>query len=622
MRSSMKNLFCLSALLLLVSAPEAQDLHVYDGFDYGVTGTNRGVLNKKNGGFGWAGPWIGPKNLQDFAGWWKLDGDVKDLSPLKADGTLVGAKFSTDVPAAIKSWSTKSLAFAGKPDHVDLSAHVKKYALAGMGSISAWFKTAGTGAHVIVAASESREASREVRLFVEKGYLMYDVRGHSNSAGSLKSLALVNDGKWHHAAVTVDGHNKATLYLDGKQQVQAFQPFFNSLLFHDRMAIGRNVDSGGPQWFFTGLIDDVSIFGFVLSPAQVASLAQGKLPPLAMKPGAPPEDGPGIRAESLAGKNYPCGAFASRGFSPLGNRLKDNMMANRFFAKPLDMSVDATYYVSLLVRREDTTASPDEFWIRVREDNKSRIFIGWRNTGAFFCGGPGGFVNSTMIMKPKTTYFIVAKLKTGSSTPDQAFMKVFAPGDTVPASDASFNGMGTGANNWTVVTPPKSKNEKLNKIIIDPYGYNSIVDLDEIRVGTTWDSVTSLTFGKGCHGASIGQAGFPKTGSTSCAVTLSGGAPSKPAFLFLGLNKDKLGGLPLPLDLGSLGAPGCSLYLAPFQGFAATAGTGGAASFPVSIPNNPFLVGATLYWQWTSYDTKANALQLRFSDGLPMPILP
>ena len=44
------------------------------------------------------------------------------------------------------------------------------------------------------------------------------------------------------------------------------------------MAIGRNVDSGGGQWYFDGKLDDVAVWDTPLTCGQIAALAAGAAP--------------------------------------------------------------------------------------------------------------------------------------------------------------------------------------------------------------------------------------------------------------------------------------------------------------------------------------------------------
>jgi hypothetical protein len=209
--------------------------------------------------------------------YWDFESGVADQSGNGRDGVNQGAAFNADSPSLL-SGTQSMLLNNGNTDYIDLSAHVGDFAGLSEGTITGWFKTSGTGAHVILAASDSSDPGREIRLFIEGGSLRYDVRGDVSSAGQLVSSASVNDGQWHHAAVTVDGVGDALLYLDGVEVASQAEPFFDAVLDLNTMAIGRNVDSGGGQWYFDGHLDDVAVFSEVLTPAQILQIAAGTSP--------------------------------------------------------------------------------------------------------------------------------------------------------------------------------------------------------------------------------------------------------------------------------------------------------------------------------------------------------
>lgn len=114
------------------------------------------------------------------------------------------------------------------------------------------------------------------------------------------------------------------------------------------------------------------------------------------------------------------------------------------------------------------------------------------------------------------------------------------------------------------------------------------------------------TFGSACPTASgslprIGSTGSPNIG-TALDLNLSQVPPALPALLFLGISNTTWSGVPLPLDLGLVGMPGCDLLVSVEASIAAittAVGPGqGAASATLSIPNNGALVGLSLYAQW------------------------
>ena len=85
-------------------------------------------------------------------------------------------------------------------------------------------------------------------------------------------------------------------------------------------------------------------------------------------------------------------------------------------------------------------------------------------------------------------------------------------------------------------------------------------------------------------------------------------------FAFLGFDRDYLNGTPLPLDLSSIGAPGCMLYLDP--DFDALLGNHlGHVEWSIYIPDLPALVGMRFFTQGLVLDPAANPLGASFTNA-------
>ncbi len=148
------------------------------------------------------------------------------------------------------------------------------------------------------------------------------------------------------------------------------------------------------------------------------------------------------------------------------------------------------------------------------------------------------------------------------------------------------------------------------------------------RAGTTWSptgivknpayKITCLNPAGGGSAVGIPQiaaATMPEI-NKQFDVTLSGGAPNAPAFLFFGASNTALGVLPLPFDLGLIGASGCMVLTSSDVATPAVPiGAAGAATFSTVIPPSGSLVGNTLYLQWILIDIGANALGVITSNG-------
>ncbi len=74
--------------------------------------------------------------------------------------------------------------------------------------------------------------------------------------------------------------------------------------------------------------------------------------------------------------------------------------------------------------------------------------------------------------------------------------------------------------------------------------------------------------------------------------------------------------IPLPLDLGVIGAPKCNVLVDPLATGCTAGGTTGQATYMVPIPQDPNLKGVPVYFQGMAIDLGSNALGLTTSNGV------
>ena len=90
----------------------------------------------------------------------------------------------------------------------------------------------------------------------------------------ITSSAVINDGEWHHIATTYETGGLTRLYVDGVLAAAAI----SSPTVEDRGApllvggLYGVATAGAPSGRFTGLIDDVQVYGGLLSEQQILSL--------------------------------------------------------------------------------------------------------------------------------------------------------------------------------------------------------------------------------------------------------------------------------------------------------------------------------------------------------------
>jgi len=193
-----------------------------------------------------------------------------------AHGTIYGAEW-------IDGITGHALGFDGIDGYVDIPELADDFS---QFTVSLWFTTVVPGTPGYVESfSDNTMWQRyttgggdggEMSLATVNGRL----RGEFNlvqtgDARSLYSDALVTDGQWHHAAMTVSAKDRIVLFLDGRQvderNIQDDAEAINAS--HDvgsgRQSIGRSAVWWLATTYYTGAIDDVRSYGRPLCPAEI-----------------------------------------------------------------------------------------------------------------------------------------------------------------------------------------------------------------------------------------------------------------------------------------------------------------------------------------------------------------
>lgn len=138
------------------------------------------------------------------------------------------------------------------------------------------------------------------------------------------------------------------------------------------------------------------------------------------------------------------------------------------------------------------------------------------------------------------------------------------------------------------------------------------------RIGTV------APFGQGCAGTrgtppALGSQGRPVLGEVF-SIAASGLDPQGGVVLgMVGADRTAWLGLPLPLPLGALGMPGCSLWIAPTFSLSVPKARG-SASLPLRLPTDPAFAGASFYAQVLDVRRGANPIGLVSSNALAVRI--
>lgn len=146
-------------------------------------------------------------------------------------------------------------------------------------SYSGWFNTTdGGGANTIFSISDKAAGSEEAALDVDNNVLRFLARHNTLDNIDITSTATVDDGQWHHAAVTSSVGAGTILYLDGAPVSSS--PFavdiasFTANTANIVVNFGANDDNSAvKQWEYEGMVDEFSVYAFALTPADVAYIA-------------------------------------------------------------------------------------------------------------------------------------------------------------------------------------------------------------------------------------------------------------------------------------------------------------------------------------------------------------
>ena len=211
---------------------------------------------------------------------WTFDSDATDSSGT-SHGTLIN-QASIDTTDTTDNIGEGKLSLDGNNDYVDLSSSVSNFSSMSEGTISGWVKTSSSGTQTLFSISDSASGNDYVFFGVDHGHVSFEI---SNSSGVLFSVSdtstILDDGKWHHIAITVDGTGNR-LYVDGIEIPETNlnylvgdatnTEFFSSLTAPDSVNIGVREITGNTDLDFSGLVDDVRIYNRALTSTDVAEL--------------------------------------------------------------------------------------------------------------------------------------------------------------------------------------------------------------------------------------------------------------------------------------------------------------------------------------------------------------
>jgi hypothetical protein len=156
----------------------------------------------------------------------------------------------------------------------------------------------------------------------------------------------------------------------------------------------------------------------------------------------------------------------------------------RLFDRPFNLASDSRRYLSLVVQRSPEVAGPTHHWFRCMLTSESvpadRLGFGIQSSGCPELLGRFGNRGAQEAIEPGRPYLFVLKVSAARDAQAQSFLKVYALDDAVDAHEPAA---------WTVVGQPGRFTGVLGSLHINN-GTERAYAVDEVRIGTTWESVT------------------------------------------------------------------------------------------------------------------------------------
>lgn len=195
---------------------------------------------------------------------------VKDASGQNHNGTLVNEPLPT--PGKFGT----ALGFFGKQQYVTVKDSAKIELGASSFTFSAWIKTRAAGCLLSKTNPNGGWADQGKIVFIAEGAgrLRMDSHGIADHSGT----TAVTDNNWHHVAVVFFQEKKVIkMFVDGKEDGSFDMPLEAD---HDNFEIRIGFGpSTSHTIHFSGLMDDVAIYGRCLKPEEIEALGNGSKRP-------------------------------------------------------------------------------------------------------------------------------------------------------------------------------------------------------------------------------------------------------------------------------------------------------------------------------------------------------
>jgi hypothetical protein len=131
-----------------------------------------------------------------------------------------------------------------------------------------WLKTTQTGGFIgLVGKHDAAASVNGITMEMDQGHARIEVKGNGPTL-LLTGTSPLNDGQWHHMALTFQSGGPAIMYVDGQVQDSGTAPTFS--FNATPLRFGRMLDTFWTP--YNGQLDEVQIFNRVLSAGEVQAI--------------------------------------------------------------------------------------------------------------------------------------------------------------------------------------------------------------------------------------------------------------------------------------------------------------------------------------------------------------
>lgn len=209
----------------------------------------------------------------DLVGWWRFDETegrtAADSSGRGNDGKLIGN------PQWQPGRIDGALAFDGLDDYVSIK-DTPDFDIAAEITVACWIKVTKFDKPWQAITAKGNLAWRIIRAHNSRNieFACTGVNVPNTVWGNVYGRSVVDDSKWHHLAGVYDGM-RVCLYVDGVLDA-SIEGTGEMNTNDDYVLIGANAGDAWRYWH--GLIDDVRVYSYALSEAQVKEIYAGRGP--------------------------------------------------------------------------------------------------------------------------------------------------------------------------------------------------------------------------------------------------------------------------------------------------------------------------------------------------------